>query len=273
MSEHAQPIVLTRAGCPVHAWLSGPPVGPLVVLLHGATMNHGMFDAQVPALVSAGYRVLAVDQRGHGRSRPIGQVPFSVPDLAEDTVALAEAVGHTRFSVVGQSMGGLVGQDLLLRHPERVVSLVVIGASCATARLTRWERWGLGSSTVVLRLWPMRHLARVTARSIALTAPAQRFVQEAIASLSKRDFLTIWRAVAHSMREVPGYHVRHPLMLLCGEADRSGNVAVSMRAWAARDPHADYRVVPDAAHNANQDAPEVVNAAILEFLGRSDPAR
>ena len=61
---------LLRDGCPLHYWVGGPVERPLL-LLHGATMDHRMFNAQVEAFVSD-YRLLVWDARGHGQSQSIG---------------------------------------------------------------------------------------------------------------------------------------------------------------------------------------------------------
>ncbi|MFC1466265.1 MAG: alpha/beta fold hydrolase [Candidatus Brachytrichaceae bacterium NZ_4S206] len=67
LSEH----ILLRDGCPLHYWVGGAVGRPLIAFLHGATMDHRMFNAQVETLAPY-YRVLTWDARGHGRSRPMG---------------------------------------------------------------------------------------------------------------------------------------------------------------------------------------------------------
>jgi pimeloyl-ACP methyl ester carboxylesterase len=62
---------LKRQGCPVHYWIGGRVDRPLVVLMHGATMDNRMFNPQVEALLPE-YRVLVWDARGHRESQPIG---------------------------------------------------------------------------------------------------------------------------------------------------------------------------------------------------------
>src|SRR5690606_27347453 len=76
---------LLRSGSTIHYWVGGPEGRPLVTLTHGATMDHRMFDAQIPALADS-YRVLICDVRGHGRSQPLG-INFSIAAAAEDLLA------------------------------------------------------------------------------------------------------------------------------------------------------------------------------------------
>src|SRR5579859_4588649 len=116
--------ILERDGCAIHYWLSGPVHRPLVVLTHGATVDHHTFDVQLPVL-SQHYRVLTWDVRGHGLSQPIGKA-FSIRAAVEDLLAILDQLGEQEVSLVGQSMGGNIAQELLFLHPERVKALVAM---------------------------------------------------------------------------------------------------------------------------------------------------
>lgn len=260
-----------RAGTRVHFWLSGPDRGPLVVLSHGATMDARMFDQQVSALTSAGYRTLVWDSRGHGASRPLGTSPITVTDMAADLLAVLDHLDETGPAHhVGQSLGTYVGQRIVLDHPARVASLVVIGGSSLTLPLPAWQRWGLAVSRTAFRLWPERHLRRLMATSTAVDPVVQRYALQAGDQMSRDDLLAVWDAVTRALEPRPDYRVEHPLLLLVGEQDRTGTVAREAPRWAARDPHCRYEVVPGAGHNANQDQPEVVNRLLLDFLAEQE---
>ncbi|MGY1841190.1 MULTISPECIES: alpha/beta fold hydrolase [unclassified Modestobacter] len=257
----------------MHFWLSGPEQGPLVVLSHGATMDARMFDEQVRALTGAGHRTLVWDSRGHGASRPLGRSPISVADMAADLLAVLDHLGE-RGPVhhVGQSLGGYVAQRIVLDHPGRVATLVVIGASCLTLPMPAWQRWALAATRTTFRWWPERHLRRVFARATAVTPSVQRYALEAGQQMSRADLLAVWAAVTRAPDPRPGYRIEHPLLLLVGEHDRAGTVARDAPRWAARDPRCRYQVIRGAGHNANQDQPEAVNALVLRFLAEHGPS-
>jgi len=117
--------------------------GPPVMLLHGwmasADLNwHGAYDA----LVAAGYRVLAIDHRGHGRGmRPL--TPFRLSDCAEDAVATVRELELVPAIFVGYSMGGAIAQLIARDHPD-AMSAIVVSATAQhwqdpqTAPLWRW---------------------------------------------------------------------------------------------------------------------------------------
>jgi pimeloyl-ACP methyl ester carboxylesterase len=116
--------VLERVGCTLHYWLTGREDRPLVVLSHGATMDHRMFAAQVAALAPH-YRVLFWDVRGHGLSQPLNE-DFSLRQAVADLLALLDHLGYERAALVGHSMGGYISQELAFLQPERVTALVTI---------------------------------------------------------------------------------------------------------------------------------------------------
>lgn len=103
--------------------------GPAVLLVHGWMFPSDLnwLQAYRP-LQRAGYRVLAMDLRGHGRGLR-SSAPFRLTDCADDAAGLLAAIGVPRATVVGYSMGGPVASLLARRHPERVAGLVL----CATA--------------------------------------------------------------------------------------------------------------------------------------------
>jgi 3-oxoadipate enol-lactonase len=128
--------------------------GPETILfLHGLGADGESWALQRPAFV-ADYRVVTVDVRGHGRSsRPPG--PYSVPGFAADVVGLLDALGLTAVHVVGLSMGGMIGFELGVNHPQRVRSLVICNAGPDLVARTWRERLQLWQRKLWLNLFPL----------------------------------------------------------------------------------------------------------------------
>jgi 3-oxoadipate enol-lactonase len=99
----------------------GPKDGQVVMFMHSLAADMGLWAEQVPALLAAGYRVLRTDLRGHGGSRA-AEGPYTMDALADDVIAVADALGVERFHFVGLSIGGAIGQSLALRYPNRLYS-------------------------------------------------------------------------------------------------------------------------------------------------------
>ena len=130
------------------------PGAPAIALLHGWTATadvnwHSCYEA-----LGRHYRVFAYDHRGHG-SGIRSKRAFRLDDVADDVIAVADALGIDRFIPVGYSMGGAVAQLVWHRHRERVDGLVL----CATAPYFAELR---GERLSFLGLTGLAALARVT---------------------------------------------------------------------------------------------------------------
>ena len=258
--------VLERNGCPLHYWLSGREDAPLIVLTHGATLDHRMFDAQLDVLTQ-NYRVLTWDMRGHGDSQPMGTA-FTVPGAADDLQAILDALDVQQAIFVGQSTGGYVVQELVFRHPERVQALVMIDCTCITLKLSLAERLTLASTPYLFLVYPYGLLKKQTATGSSIKPEVQAYIAEAIDRISRKDFIAIWTGVAKCLHYEPGYSIQQPILLVQGDHDKLGNIAKVAPIWAARDPKCEFVMIPDAGHCSNQDNPAFFNQTMLEFLGR-----
>lgn len=119
-------------GAGLHVEVAGE--GPPVLLLHGFTGSTRTLDGVAAGLREAGFRTIAVDALGHGRSdAPYDVAAYSLERAVEGLVLALDAVGVRRCAVLGYSMGGRTALGLAVRHPERVAALVLVGASAGLA--------------------------------------------------------------------------------------------------------------------------------------------
>lgn len=262
--------VLDRSGSPIRYWVAGSEDAPLVVFTHGASMDHRMFDPQVEPVVSAGYRVLTWDVRGHGASKPIGE-EFTVSTVAEDLLAIVDRLGVDTLTLIGQSFGGYVSQEVAFRSPKRVTAIGVVGATNLMERPRTLEYIALRLSPYLFWIWPDSHLRGLIADSTAETEPVKEYAHDATCQLSKREFITVWKAVATCHRSKPGYRIRKPFLLTHGEQDATGTIARDAPSWAESEPRCRYEAIPNAGHNANQDNPAFFNRLLIEFLSEHVP--
>jgi pimeloyl-ACP methyl ester carboxylesterase len=135
-----------RAGLTFDVQDSGPRDGEVIVLLHGFPETSASWDAVVPALVAAGYRVLAPDQRGYSpAARPASRRAYVMAELEADIVALASRAGAREIHVAGHDWGGVVAWALAAHHPDRVASLTVFStphpAAMSRAMMRTAQAW------------------------------------------------------------------------------------------------------------------------------------
>jgi 3-oxoadipate enol-lactonase len=177
----------------------GPEGAPTVILLHALATTAALSWYPSIAALSEHYRVIAFDQRWHGRG--IQSEHFRIADCADDVVAVADALGVDRFMLVGYSMGGAVAQLTWKRHRERVEGLVL----AATARNFRgkvterlWfamtaaamNRWGERARTGMLKV-----AAALSDQPAGLSATADRVAPWAMAEFRSTSTWSIFAAL------------------------------------------------------------------------------
>ncbi len=118
--------------------------GKVALLLHGKNFSAAHWKSTVELLSSRGYRVIAPDQIGFGKSSKPATYQFSFQALAENTRALLDSLGVSQVSVVGHSMGGMLATRFALMYPARVDKLALI----APLGLEDWKRLGVAPRSV-----------------------------------------------------------------------------------------------------------------------------
>jgi 3-oxoadipate enol-lactonase len=255
---------LVRPDATIRYWTGGASRGQVVVLLHGATLDHRAWSPQVEAL-QARFRLVVPDLRAHGEST--GSFDFEA--ALHDVLALLGEVPAGRVVLVGLSLGGNLAQEVVRRAPERVAAIVVADATCNTG-----ARHPLATSMTVAALsahamLPGDHFARYAAQMVALNPQVQRYALDANGNRSNRETVRILTSLlTGALRPEQDYRLPVPALLVHGQLDQLGDIALSTRAWAQREPLAEYVVISAAGHASNLDNPAAFTAALLAFLDR-----
>ena len=126
LAEWAPGEAATINGADLYYEVHGDPAGQPVLLLHGGVANSEYWLNLAPVLVAAGYRVIMMDRRGHGRST-WGDKPITYEQMAADTLGLLDHLGIEKTDVVGWSDGAIIALDLAIHHPERLDRVVAYG--------------------------------------------------------------------------------------------------------------------------------------------------
>jgi 3-oxoadipate enol-lactonase len=249
-------------------WGSGQPL----VLLHAFPCNRSMWASQVNALTQAHqYRVILPDFRGFGESEvPAG--PYSMERLAEDTVALLDALHIEEFFLGAISMGGYVAFAMYRTCARRVRALILADtrpeADTPEARASREELAQLaereGSAAVAEYMLP-RVLTAQTLRDPTGTTARLRAMMEAASPIGIAAAQRGMAQRADSTDLLPQIHC--PTLLLFGEQDGLTPPAEA-QFMAERIPHAQVVTIPQAGHLANLEQPEAFNQALVAFLER-----
>lgn len=255
----------------IHYWIAGAAKheAPQLAFLPGLTADHRLFDKQIEYFEGR-YPLLVWDAPGHGASWPF-DLTFTLMDKAGWLDDILEREGFRAPVVIGQSMGGYIGQAYAQRFPEKLAGFIAIdSAPLQRSYVTAPELWLLKRMEPVYRHYPWRSLLRSGTRGVATSAYGRALMHDIMmvydgdqaryAKLSGHGF----RMLAEAMEADLPYAIPCPALLICGERDRAGSCIRYNRAWHERSG-IPLEWIGGAGHNSNTDEPEVVNALIQRF--------
>ncbi|MCZ2498725.1 pyrimidine utilization protein D [Xylophilus sp. Kf1] len=248
----------------------GRPGAPSVLLSSGLGGSAHYWKPQAAALVDAGWRVVAYDQRGTGRSPADLPAAYAIADMADDVLEVMDASGTGRCHLVGHALGGLVGLQLALDAPQRVASLTLINAwaepnphsaRCFDARLALLGGVGVRAYVEAQPLflypaaWSLENTALVAAEVEHAIAhfPGEANMRTRIAALRAFD-------VAARLGEV-----KVPVLVSAAMDDLLVPWTLSSR-LAAGLPAAVIDLLPHGGHAHNITQADAFNKALLDFL-------
>ena len=256
----------------IHYWVNrdaGQPE-PQLVFLPGLTADHRLFDKQI-GYFEGKYPVFVWDAPGHASSWPF-EFSFSLADKAKWLNAILELEGFSKPVIVGQSMGGYVGQAYAQLFPEKLYGFVSIdSAPLQREYVTGTEIWLLKRMEPVYRHYPWKSLLKSGSNGVAESEYGRELMheimmtydgdQERYAKLSGHGF----RILAEAMEADLPYRIPCPAMLICGEKDHAGSCIRYNRAWHKK-TGIPLHWIKGAGHNSNTDEPETVNTLIEDFV-------
>lgn len=237
--------------------------GPLVLFLHGWTLDWRIWSPQFPLAQSM--RLVMPDRRGFGRSTAPPQLTVERDDID----AMADHFGAKNFSLVGLSQGAAVALDYARTRPERIDAAVVIGAPLHNVvpelsdkpeidRVAFSALVRAGRFAEMLAEWRRHPLTQVGEQ-------AQVLLDQILADYDGRDQMVDQEALVFSNSDIASLTM--PLLAIAGESDTLWRQKVA-QVIASDVPRGIAEIIPEAGHVANLDQPQAINALLKKFLSR-----
>jgi pimeloyl-ACP methyl ester carboxylesterase len=233
-------------GIKIHYAIYGQ--GSPVIFLHGGLANTDYWGNQVPA-VAAHHTVILMDSRGHGRSTRDAR-PYGYDLMADDVVALLDALKIQKADVVGWSDGGILGIDLALRHKDRVGKVFAFAANTVTSGVVEGVE-----------------------KNPTFAAYIERAGHEyAEHSATPKEYDAFVDQISKMWADQPNWTddqlkaIDTPVLVVDGDHDEAIKRAHT-EYIAATIPHAGLLILPNVSHFAFLQDPDQFNFSILHFLG------
>lgn len=254
---------------------SGPLDGPPTILLHGFPQRATAWDLVTPLLHEKGRRTIAPDMRGYSpRARPTARRDYRISQIADDVVALIDALGVDSVDLVGHDWGGIAAWAVASRHPDRVRTLTTFSVPHPAAFIKAMPRGQ------ILRSWymfvfnlptlPELFLSRFfrTSRGgerMGMPEPfAGRLHDDIVASGALTGALNWYRGMPFWTREDQVGLITVPTTYVWSDGDFAlGRAAAEMTSRYVDAPY-EFRVLRDADHWLPESRPADVASAILD---------
>ena len=259
-------MIVTVDGVDAHAATGGVnPTGddPVVLLVHGAGMDSTVWQLQTRYLAHRGFRAVAVDLPGHGRSG--GGALDSVEAMADWVARFVEAAGFGAVHVVGHSMGTFIALELASRHPDVVRSITLCGTATGMPvhpELLDAAEHDLPRAAALMAAWghaKPAHVGHNPTPGLWMIGGARALVERSAPGVLAADF---GACTAYEKAEVAAAAVGCPATVVIGRGDKM-TPAKSGRALAAALPAADVIELDDTGHMMMIEHPGAVKRAVL----------
>ena len=243
---------------PVHYTDTGGSGVP-VVLMHAATGSVLAWEHQTPAFVKAGYRVIAFDRRGWGKSAIDPKNPGTA---ADDLIALMDSLHIDRFHLVGTAAGGFVTFDAALSFPSRLRSIVV---SNSIGGVQDAEFLALDQRIRPAEFRALPPELREVSPSYRAANPegTKRWIE--LEKVSRPAGAPPAQPLNNMITFARLETVTTPTLLMTGDADMIAPPPI-LRMFAQHMKRAETVVVPEAGHSLYWEQPEAFNQAVLAFI-------
>ncbi len=255
-----------------------------VVFVHGLGGCWQNWLENLPATAAAGYRAIALDLPGFGRSA-LPSDPITITNFARTVDELCVALGLDAVTVVGNSMGGFTAAETAIRHPTRVERLVLVDAAGISTALSRnWlsERVGrflvtgaIGGAAPADQAKALKMMGRPGFVQIGMGAVARHptllsreLIAEQLGSLGSAGFMPALEAIiAYDFTDRLA-EVACPTLVVQGDRDVLVPVG-DAHEFAARIPNSATLILHDTGHVPMLERPTTFNRVLIEFLGQA----
>ncbi len=246
----------------------GAADGHVVLMSNSLMCDHTMWDINIPAFTDR-YRVLRYDTRGHGSSGTTPG-PYSIAMLADDAVGLLDALGIRQVHFIGLSMGGMIGQQIGARYPERVYSLSLCDTASEMPPRSMWEeRFSIASKQGTKGLLETTIQRWFTAPFIARNPEPIDNVRRMISSTGVEGYTACASAVRDMAQTTMLLKVKAPTMVLVGRQDPGCTVEQATVVHRMIDA-SQMIILEDAAHLSNIEQSQLFNKTLRSFIDRVD---
>jgi pimeloyl-ACP methyl ester carboxylesterase len=249
--------------------------GEPLVLIQGLGADLGGWALYQTPVFSKQYQVIVFDTRGVGRTDAKDK-PFSIGIAADDTAGLLDALNIERAHILGMSQGGMIAQELALKYPQRIKSLILAATTARSSALSSYviDTWvrmvqeGISQETVIRDTLVWLFTDRFFQNPELVQLAVDNMLNDPYTDLRKSIVQQVGnREEFDNMDRIS--QITAPTLVLVGNEDILLPVKLSEE-LVARIPNAELVILDGGGHGFSLEIPDKFNKAVLEFLAKVD---
>ena len=258
-------MIFTSSYGEIYYEIYGPKDSMAVAFIHGIFADHWLLK-KLAIQYQDQYRVILWDMPEHGQSVKLGK-DFDFSVTADCFIELLDELGFEKVALVGVSLGGVVGQYIAARYPDRIRGLAVEGAFPLHVNLKK-VAFGFRLYSAVVKLIPWRFLLisfkKMTAK-MAVDDDLKEYMETVFLEMDKTGLLRMVNGARKGISQGIEKPVQQPVLITHG--DREMSMLRKMCAhWHQESPNSEYAVIPSAGHGAVFFNSEEYNQVLRPFL-------
>jgi len=239
-----------------------------LIFIHGFPFNKGTWEAQLD-LLKDDYRVLAYDVRGHGNSNA-GTQPFSIQQFATDLLLFMDAMYIKKTLLCGLSMGGYISLQAIQQSPHRFSGLILCDTQCAAD--TEEAKKKRSDTVHAVQTNGLRQYASDSVQKL-FSKSSLMDKQEVVSSVEEAILETPVETISNTLMALAGrpescsslHRITAPVLILVGAEDQITTPEAAKKMHKLI-PHAELKILKNAGHISNLEAPDDFNIQLKKFL-------
>ncbi|MDR7130313.1 pimeloyl-ACP methyl ester carboxylesterase [Algoriphagus sp. 4150] len=256
---------LINNDCRLTYWVKNNEKENWIVFLHGAGADHRMFLDQAKAIDN--YNLLLIDGRGQGRSNMIKtNIKVAFADMIDDVIQIMDNNGLDKVTLVAQSLGASLAQEIAFQYPDRVSKLVLIG--CYNHLEETGAVWKIRNvlMTTVLKAVPWEVISNKFGEMTSVYPAVRDYTIECLNVAGRDTWKNLGISAYEHKHQVDVYDAPHETLLIRGDNDYPEMLSGIYSIMMEKNPLTKEVVISNAGHICNMENIAEVNNAIKNFI-------
>lgn len=237
--------------------------GKSIVFIHGALVNEAMWKYQVEFFRKR-LNVITFDMPGHGKSKNIELINYNVEELAQKIMESLDNYSIDQFYLCGHSLGGMVAQEIAIKHPKRLLGLILAETTYGT-KSSLFEKLGTFMANLFMRMISQKQLISMSAKNYGkCSKETEEYIREVMSTYTIEESKKVMGAATTYSSLLELVKLKINTLILVGACNRQTHKQAQKLNKKIK--NSKYVSLSNAHHILCLDNPDEFNKEVFEFI-------